>query len=68
MNGFLRVVLLVVCGGLMALAALAGQVGYGDDYGRAVFPYASIDTSEGVGAQANWMIIGHQTQAGVEKP
>jgi len=68
MNGFLRVVLLVVCGGLMALAALAGQIGYGDDYGRATFNHASIDTSEGAGEQANGMIIGHQTQAGVEKP
>jgi hypothetical protein len=35
MKGFWRVLLVMVCGALMALAALAGQVGYGDNYGRA---------------------------------
>ena len=68
MNGFMRVVLLVVCGGLMALAALAGQMGYGDNYGRATFHHASIDTSEAARGQTHGMIIGHQTQTGVEKP
>lgn len=68
MNGFMRVVLLVVCGGLMALAALAGQMGYGDNYGRTTFHHASIDTSEGSREQPHGMIIGHQIQTGGEKP
>ncbi|ABI81829.1 hypothetical protein Pcar_3209 [Syntrophotalea carbinolica DSM 2380] len=34
MRGLWRVLLVSACGGLMALAALAGQVGYGDDFGR----------------------------------
>ena len=68
MNGFMRVVLLAVCGGLMALAALAGHIGYGDDYGRATFYHASIDTSEGAREQTHGMTIGLQTQTGVEKP
>jgi hypothetical protein len=29
-----RSLLILICGGIMALAALAGQVGYEDDYGR----------------------------------
>jgi hypothetical protein len=29
-----RSLAILTCGGIMALAALAGQVGYGDDYGR----------------------------------
>lgn len=68
MNGVLRVLLLVVCGGLMALAALAGQIGYGDDYGRETLSHGNIDVSGGTQKQGNRMIFGLQTQAAVEKP
>ena len=67
MNGVLRVLLLVVCGGLMALAALAGQIGYGDDYGRETVRHGNIDATRGSQRQVNGMIIGHQTQTVVEK-
>lgn len=61
MNGVLRVLLLVVCGGLMALAALAGQMGYGDDYGRETLRHGNIDASRGTQKQ-----VDVQTQAAVE--
>jgi hypothetical protein len=66
MNGFQRVLLLAVCGGLMALAALAGQIGYGDDYGRETFRHGNSDAPRFSQKQIHGMTIGHQTQTGME--
>lgn len=68
MNGFQRVLLLVVCGGLMALAALAGQTGYGDDYGRDAFRSATFGTAKGPRVQASSVMIDYQAESRVEEP
>jgi len=50
----------------MALAALAGQIGYGDDYGRETFRHGNSDAPRFSQKQIHGMTIGHQTQTGME--
>ncbi len=63
MNGFKRVMLLMVCGGLMALAALAGQIGYGDNYGQATLRSDTKDASA-----ADRVLASDRTAASLDRP
>jgi hypothetical protein len=66
-KGIWRVLVVMVCGALMALAALAGQVGYGDDYGRPSLRKAVADATGADREQTHDMTAIHLSHKSVEK-
>jgi len=66
-KGIWRVLVVMVCGALMALAALAVQVGYGDDYGRPSLRKAVADATGADREQTHDMTAIHLSHKSVEK-
>lgn len=67
MRGLWRVLVVMVCGALMALAALAGQVGYNDNYGRTSLHDMSIEATAGHRYQVHDLTLNQTFRKGVEK-
>lgn len=67
MAGIQRVLVVVACGCLMALAALAGQVGYDDDFGRKPLPDRAAAPTKVIQSQGRDMTTVHINRYGTEK-